>query len=138
MSDPMAAGLLGANPGAPMGPGAAMAPGGAGAQAPPADSAEFPAFKLVVAAMAGEWNGLGEFISVKAAGPLKELRTNTMTDTKKDELKKEFAQLQPLSSKAVSGGKQLTFKSGSTIITMVVKKENGAFRVSELTRRAGK
>lgn len=123
----------GAIPGGPMGAG-----GGGAPQPPSADSAEFPAFKLVVAVIADDWDSLGDFISVKATGPLKELRTKTMSEPRKDELKKEFAQVQPLSAKTVSGGKQFTFKSGTTIITMIVKKENGAFRVSEMTRRTGK
>ena len=121
-------------------PGGAMQPGagGGGAQAPAPDSAEFPAFKMVTGIVAGEWDGIGEFISAKATGQLKDLRAKAMSDAKKDELKKELAQLQLLSSKTVSGGKTLTFKSGSTIISMSVKKENGAFKVTEMTRRAGK
>ncbi len=146
-ANPMAVGQPGAIPGGPMGPGGALAAGavpggpmgqGGGVQAPPPDSAEFPAFKMAMGIAAGEWDTIGEFISVKATGQLRDLRTKTMSEPKKDELKKEISQLIPLSSKTVSGGKQLTFKSGTTIFTMVVKKENGAFKVAELTRRAGK
>jgi hypothetical protein len=108
---------------------------GAGGQAPPAGTAEHAAFQFVSAITKGEFDATSEWVSPKATGTLKELRTKTLTESKKTDLKDKFGQPQLTNSKGVSGGKQLSLRNGTTLITLTIKKEGEDYKVADLQLR---
>jgi predicted lipid-binding transport protein (Tim44 family) len=124
---PTVAGAPGAFPGG--------APGQQG-QVPPVGTPEHAAFQFVSAINKGDFDAVEPFVSAKALGQLKEIRAKTLTDSKKQELKDKFATPQMAAKpKGVSGGKQMTLRSGNTFITLTVKKEGDDYKVAEMILR---
>lgn len=83
----------------------------------------------------GDFDSVEPYISTRATGQLKELRTKTLSDAKKQELKEKFGKLQPTSAKGIGGGKQFALRSGNTLFTFTVKKEGDDYKVTELISR---
>ncbi len=115
--------------------GAPGAPGGTGQQAPPPGTPEHAAFQFATAVAKGDFDSVEPYISAKALGQLKDLRTKTLADSKKQDLKDKFGKLQLTATKGVSGGKQLSLRSGNTLITLTVKKEGEDYKVAEMQLR---
>ncbi len=120
--------VAGAVPGAPGAPGQQV-------QAPAPGTPEHAAFQLVTAVSKGDFDSVEPYISTRATGQLKELRTKTLSDAKKQELKEKFGKLQPTSAKGIGGGKQFALRSGNTLFTFTVKKEGDDYKVTELISR---
>ncbi|NQV26862.1 MAG: hypothetical protein HQ518_21130 [Rhodopirellula sp.] len=114
--------------------------GGAGqAQEPPADSPDYPAFKLVMGLMQGKYDGLDEFVSTKSRGLTEKIRSGSLTTTEKDDLKKTFAQPQLVGQpRTINGSRTVTLNSGDQVITLVSKKQGSDWKVSSITIRAAK
>jgi len=109
--------------------------GGAGAE-PPADSPEFPAYKVVVGLKDGKYEGLNEFVSQRGRGILEKVRLGRLSDDEKKELKETFAEPQLAAPpRNASGGRQINLRSGSQLITILVKREGDDWKVSELSIR---
>lgn len=126
---PGAPGGEGVPGGIPGGPGAP----GAGGQAPPAGTPEHTAYQFVLGITKGEFASLESHISPKALGQLKELRTNSLSDSKKEELKGKFGQPALAAQKGVGGGKELTLRNGNTFIKLTVKKEGSDYKVTDMS-----
>jgi hypothetical protein len=81
-----------------MGPGGAgMAPGGAGGGsglANDANSPEYPVQQVVSKVLAGETGDLSEFISTKATGKLKQLRSGKLSESQLERLKGDLTDVQ--------------------------------------------
>jgi hypothetical protein len=85
--------------------------------------------------MNGKTDGLAAHIGKRVTGTLASIRIGKLTEKQAAELKQTFAQPQLISSKSVSGGKQINLRSGQQIIQLTVKKEGKAFKVTDLKIR---
>lgn len=101
---------------------------------PQQGTAEYAAYEFMLAITKGEFDKLGDVISSKSIGQLKEMRNNSMPSNKKDELKTELATPVLTNQKNVAGGRQFTLRSGQNIISITVKKEGDTYRVSEFSK----
>jgi len=104
-------------------------------QAPPAGTAEHPAFHVVLGLMNGKTEGLAAHIGKRATGTLASARLGKLTAKQTAELKQAFAQPQLIGVKSVSGGKQINLRSGTQIIQLTVKKEGKDFKVTDMKIR---
>jgi hypothetical protein len=131
--DPAAGGI----PGDPAAGGDIRAGGGGNAQpqAPPEDSPAFPAFHLVMGLMNGKPADIGKYVGKRATGDLATIRTGKLSAKRVAELKATFARPTLISQKRISGGTQINLRSGEQVINITVKKEGGAFKVSDMKIR---
>lgn len=113
--------------------------GGAKAQEPPADSPDYPAFKVVMGLMEGKHDGLKEHVSTRGRGLIEKIRGGSLTTAEKDDLKKTFAQPQLAGTpRTIRGSRTVTLNSAGQIITLVSKKQGSAWKVSSISIRAAK
>ena len=131
--DPVAGGI----PGDPAASGDIRAGGGGNAQpqAPPENSPAFPAFHLVMGLMNGKPADIGKYVGKRATGDLATIRTGKLSAKRVAELKATFARPTLISQKRISGGTQINLRSGEQVINITVKKEGGAFKVSDMKIR---
>lgn len=111
--------------------------GGAGqAQEPPADSPDYPAFKVVMGLMQGKHDGLKEFVSTTGRGIIEKIRSGSLTKAEKDDLKKTFAQPQLVGQpRTIRGSRTVNLNSGGQLISIVSKKQGSDWKVSSITIR---
>ena len=129
----------GFGPGDPSDPGRAGGGGGGKAQEPPADSPDYPAFKIVMGLMEGKHDGLKDHVSTRGRGLIEKIRTGSLTKAEKDDLKTTFAQPQLAGTpRTIRGSRSLILNSGGQVITMVSKKQGSAWKVSTISIRAAK
>lgn len=132
-------GSEGFGPGDPSEPGRPGGGGGGKAQEPPADSPDYPAFKVVMGLMKGEHDGLKDFVSTRGRGLIEKIRSGSLTKEEKDDLKTTFTQPQLVGTpRTIRGSRTLTLNSGGQVITMVSKKQGSAWKVSSISIRAAK
>jgi hypothetical protein len=113
--------------------------GGGQAKEPPADSPDYPAFKIVMGLMEGKHDGLKDHVSTRGRGLIEKIRTGSLTKAEKDNLKTTFAQPQLVGTpRTIRGSRSLTLNSGGQVITMVSKKQGSAWKVSTISIRAAK
>lgn len=113
--------------------------GAAQAQEPPADSPDYPAFKVVMGLMQGKHDGLKEFVSTTGRGLIEKIRSGSLTTTEKDELKKTFAQPQLVGQpRTIRGSRTVNLNSGGQLISIVSKKQGSNWKVSSITIREPK
>ena len=113
--------------------------GGGKAQAPPADSPDYPAFKVVMGLMEGKHDGLKEHVSTRGRGLIEKIRGGSLTTEEKDDLKKTFAQPQLVGTpRTIRGSRTVTLNSAGKVITLVSKKQGSAWKVSSISIRAAK
>lgn len=125
-------GSEGAGPGGPNG-------GGGQAKEPPADSPDYPAFKLVLGLMQGKHDGLKDYVSTRGRGLIEKIRGGSLTTEEKNDLKKTFAQPQLVGiPRTIRGSRTVTLNSAGQIITLVSKKQGSAWKVSSISIRAAK
>jgi hypothetical protein len=130
-------GEFGEGPGDPGGPNGGG--GGAKAQEPPADSPDYPAFKVVMGLMEGKHDGLKEHVSTRGRGLIEKIRGGSLTKEEKDDLKKTFAQPQLVGTpRTIRGSRTVTLNSAGQVITLVSKKQGSAWKVSSISIRAAK
>ena len=126
-------------PGAPGGIPGGGEGGGGRAQAPPEGSPEYPAYQLVMALRGGKFKGVEKWISARARGNLASIRSGKLSPAAKEGLKKTFANPQLVGKpRSARGGRQIVLRNGNEIITILVKKEAGGFKVAELSTRKTK
>jgi hypothetical protein len=141
----------GANGGPGLGSSGASVPGqigpgdpgqsGAGGQAqePPADSPDYPAFKVVMGLMQGKHEGLKDFMSATGRGLIEKIRGGSLTTAEIDDLKKSFTQPQLVGApRTIRGSRTVTLSSGGEVITLVSKKQGSDWKVSSITIRAAR
>ena len=118
-------------------PGASGEGGGAGqAQEPPADSPDYPAFKLVMGLKDGKHDGLDDLVATRGRGLIEKIRNGSLTTDEKEELKKTFAQPQLAGPpRTIQGSRTVTLNSAGQIITLVSKKQGADWKVSSITIR---
>jgi hypothetical protein len=105
-------------------------------QAPPEGSPEFPAFQLVLGLKSGNLKDMGKYISSRARGDLFKIRTGKLSDDEKAAFKKTFERPELTTKpRSKSGGRLISLKSGEQFIAILVKKEGGKWKVSEMTIR---
>ncbi len=100
-------------------------------------SIEYVIQSLIAMAKSGNYDGVDNIISEKAKGLAANVREGNLPSTQIEAFKTKFDKLTPLSRKNVGSGLQYNFKQGTTLISITVSKENGTFRVKELTIRDG-
>jgi hypothetical protein len=126
---------IGATPGGegyPGGPNGEGSPGGGTPQAPPKDAPEYPAFMLVSGLIKGEAKGLDEFVSARGIGILKKISTGQIGEADLKEMKEKLANPTLVGApRNTRGGRQLVLRSGDNMITILVKKEGGGYKVAE-------
>lgn len=111
--------------------------GGGGAQEPPADSPDYPAFKIVMGLMQGKHEGLKEFVSTTGRGLIEKIRSGSLTTEEKDDLKKTFAQPQLVGTpRTIRGSRTVTLNSDGQVITLVSKKQGSDWKVSSISIKA--
>ena len=88
--------------------------------------------------LAGDASGLSEFISPKCKGVLGDVRDGKATEKQVEELKKTFTNINLVGKpRKESSTTVFTLKNGDgATITMRVKKEGDAFRLTEYTVKA--
>ena len=110
--------------------------GGGQPRAPEEGSPEFPAFQLVVGLRSGNLKDIGKYISSRARGDLVKIRAGKLSDEEKASFKKTFERPELTTKpRSKNGGRQISLKSGEKFISILVKKEGSAWKVSELTIR---
>ncbi len=113
--------------------------GGSKAQEPPADSPDYPAFKVVMGLMQGKHDGLKGHVSTRGRGLIEKIRSGSLTATEKDDLKKTFAQPQLVGTpRTIRGSRTVILNSAGQVITLVSKKQGSAWKVSSISIRAAK
>ncbi len=113
--------------------------GGGAAKEPPADSPDYPAFKIVMGLMQGKHDGLKEFVSTRGRGLIEKIRSGSLTKTEIDDLKKTFAQPQLVGTpRTIRGSRTVTLNSAGQVITLVSKKQGSDWKVSSISIRAAK
>lgn len=114
-------------------------PGAGAAKEPPADSPDYPAFKIVMGLMQGKHEGLKEFVSTRGRGLTEKIRSGSLTAAEKDDLKKTFAQPQLVGTpRTIRGSRTVTLNSAGQIITLVSKKQGSDWKVSSISIKAAK
>ncbi|MGZ0162636.1 MAG: hypothetical protein ACKVII_01885 [Planctomycetales bacterium] len=113
--------------------------GGGAAKEPPADSPDYPAFKIVMGLMQGKHDGLKEFVSTRSRGLTEKIRSGSLTKTEIDDLKKTFAQPQLVGTpRTIRGSRTVTLNSAGQVISLVSKKQGSDWKVSSISIRAAK
>jgi len=113
--------------------------GGGAAKEPPADSPDYPAFKIVMGLMQGKHEGLKEFVSTRGRGLTEKIRSGSLTKTEIDDLKKTFAQPQLVGTpRTIRGSRTVTLNSAGQVISLVSKKQGSDWKVSSISIRAAK
>ena len=113
--------------------------GGSKAQEPPADSPDYPAFKVVMGLMQGKHDGLKGHVSTRGRGLIEKIRSGSFTTKEKEDLKKTFAQPQLVGKpRTIRGSRSVILNSAGQIITLVSKKQGSAWKVSSISIRAAK
>jgi len=113
--------------------------GGGAAKEPPADSPDYPAFKIVMGLMQGKHDGLKEFVSTRGRGLTEKIRSGSLTKTEIDDLKKAFAQPQLVGTpRTIRGSRTVTLNSAGQVISLVSKKQGSDWKVSSISIRAAK
>lgn len=121
------------------GPGGPGPNGGGQAQEPPADSPDYPAFKVVMGLMQGKHDGLKEHVATRGRGLIEKIRGGSLTKEEKDDLKKTFAQPQLVGTpRTIRGSRTVTLNSAGKVITLVSKKQGSAWKVSSISIRTAK
>lgn len=138
--DPAATGAAeAATPGDPVLGGGAEAGGGAKAQEPPADSPDYPAFKVVMGLMQGKYDDLDKLVDSKGRGLIEKIRSGSLSPTEKDDLKKTFKEPQLAGQpRTVGGSRTVTLRGNGQLITIVSKKQGANWKVSGITIREDK
>ena len=127
-------GELGPGSGGPDGGG-----GGGAAKEPPADSADYLAFKIVMGLMQGKHEGLKGLVSTRGRGLTEKIRSGSLTKAEIGDLKKTFAQPRLVGTpRTIRGSRTHTLNSGGQVITLVSKKQGSAWKVSSISIRAAK
>ena len=86
--------------------------------------------------MNGKPAGIGKYVGKRATGDLATIRTGKLSAKRVAELKATFARPTLISQpKRISGGTQINLRSGEQVINITVKKEGGAFKVSDMKIR---
>ena len=128
-------GEIGDGPGGPGSNGA----GGSKAQEPPADSPDYPAYKVVMGLMQGKHDGLKGHVSTRGRGLIEKIRSGSLTAKEKDDLKKTFAQPQLVGTpRTIRGSRSVILNSAGQVITLVSKKQGSAWKVSSISIKAAK
>tara|TARA_R110002072_G_scaffold238769_2_gene396172 strand:+ start:11603 stop:12538 length:936 start_codon:yes stop_codon:yes gene_type:complete len=110
---------------------------GGGAQEPPADSPDYPAFKVVMGLMQGNHEGLKDFIATTGRGLTEKIRSGSLTAEEKDDLKKTFVQPQLVGApRTIRGSRTVILNSGGQVITLVSKKQGTSWKVSSISIKA--
>jgi hypothetical protein len=107
-------------------------------QLAPKGTMEYAVQMLMKMAKTGDYSEANEIISEKAKGVAGNIRGNELTEEQIEAYKTAF-DLNYLSRKNVGTGIQFTFQNRENkIFTIVVVKEEGVFRIKEVTIRDGK
>lgn len=131
-------GEFGPDSGSP-GPGGPGSNGAGAAKEPPADSPDYPAFKIVMGLMQGKHEGLKEFVSTRGRGLTEKIRSGSLTKTEIDDLKKTFAQPQLVGTpRTIRGSRTVNLSSAGQRITLVSKKQGSEWKVSSISIKAAK
>ena len=85
--------------------------------------------------MNGKPADIGKYVGKRATGDLATIRTGKLSAKRVAELKATFARPTLISQKRISGGTQINLRSGEQVINITVKKEGGAFKVSDMKIR---
>jgi hypothetical protein len=126
-------GEFGENPGGP----GSNGDGGGKAQEPPADSPDYPAFKIVMGLMEGKHDGLKDHVATRGRGLIEKIRGGSLTSAEKDDLKKTFAQPQLVGTpRTIRGSRTVTLNSAGQVITLVSKKQGTEWKVSSISIKA--
>lgn len=113
--------------------------GAGAAKEPPADSPDYPAFKIVMGLMQGKHEGLKEFVSTRGRGLTEKIRSGSLTKAEIDDLKKTFAQPQLVGTpRTIRGSRTVNLSSAGQRITLVSKKQGSDWKVSSISIRADK
>jgi hypothetical protein len=119
--------------------GSAGRDGAGSAPEPPADSPDYPAFKVVMGLMQGNDESLKEFVSTTGRGLIEKIRSGSLTTDEKDDLKKTFAQPKLVGQpRTINGSRTVTLNSGDQVISIVSKKQGADWKVSSITIKAAR
>lgn len=85
--------------------------------------------------MQGKPADIGKYVGKRTTGELATIRTGKLSAKRAAELKTTFAKPTLIGQKRVSGGTQINLRSGEEVINITVKKEGGAFKVTDMKIR---